>query len=79
MPEPGAAAQTADVGTHGVWLAVIIILVVAWLGLAALTAAGSLRRGQGRGLAVVTGLFFPVTWVTWYLADKNSGSTPLRR
>ena len=57
-------------GHHGTRV-VLIFLVVAWLALSALTAAGSLRRGQGRCLAVVTGLLFPVAWVTWYLTDAR--------
>ena len=64
------AEQTAGVGPHGARVAVIF-LVVAWLALSALTAAGSLRRGQGRCLAVVTGLFFPLAWVMWYLTDQR--------
>jgi hypothetical protein len=50
---------------------VVIFLAVAWLALSALTAAGSLRRGRGRCLAVLTGLFFPVAWVMWYLIDER--------
>jgi hypothetical protein len=58
------------VSTSGAWPAVIF-LVAAWLALSALTAAGAFRRGQHRGLAVATGLFFPVAWVMWYLIDKR--------
>jgi hypothetical protein len=47
-------------------------LVAAWLALSALTFAGDLRRGQRWYLALVAGLFFPVTWVVWYLIDAPS-------
>src|ERR1700742_4594474 len=65
------AEQTAGVGPHGARV-VVIFLVVAWLALSALTAAGALRRGQGRCLAVVTGLFFPLAGGVWYLPDQRT-------
>jgi hypothetical protein len=58
------------VRTPGAWL-VVVVLVAAWLALGALTAAGALRRGQRRCLALVTGLFFPVAWVIWYMIDER--------
>lgn len=51
--------------------------------MAALTAVGSRRRGAAPGLAVLSGLFFPVTWVAWYVWDeqprlllRSSGAAP---
>jgi hypothetical protein len=46
-------------------------LLVAYLGLAAFTAAGARRRGLSAWLAAVCGLFFPVTWTVWYLVDER--------
>lgn len=43
--------------------------------LATLTAAGARRRGRGMTVAVVGGVFFPVTWMAWYLRDEH----PYRR
>lgn len=45
------------------------VLVVLVLGV--LTAAGSRRRGAGWSLAVLSGLFFPITWATWYVRDQR--------
>ena len=39
--------------------------------LAALTVVGSRRRGAAPALAVLSGLFFPVTWVAWYVWDEQ--------
>ena len=51
--------------------------------MAALTVVGSRRRGADLGLAVLSGLFFPVTWVAWYVWDeqprllvRSSGAAP---
>jgi hypothetical protein len=49
--------------------AVLGVLVAGLLVLAALTALGSRRRGGRWPLAVVSGAFFPVTWVAWYVRD----------
>ena len=62
------------------WGVAVAVLAVAWLALGALTAAGSRRRGRGLGLATLAGLFFPVTWVMWYLADHHrAGPRAIRR
>ncbi len=70
----GLRGQTAAVSTL---LSVSARLFVAatWLALGALTAAGAVRRGQGRCLALVSGMFFPVAWVMWYLIDKRRART----
>jgi len=36
-----------------------------------LTGVGGARRGAGTPLAVIGGLFFPVTWAVWYLHDER--------
>lgn len=51
-------------------LAVALTAGAVVLALAGLTAAGERRRGHGPGVALVAGLFFPVTWVAWYLRDE---------
>jgi hypothetical protein len=51
-------------------LAVALAAGAVVLALAGLTAVGERRRGHGTGVAVVAGLFFPVTWVAWYLRDE---------
>jgi hypothetical protein len=67
------------VSTSAAWAAVIF-LAAAWLALSALTAAGAFRRGRRRGLAVATGLCFPVAWVMWYLIDeRRAGRRTVRR
>jgi hypothetical protein len=44
-------------------------LVLVWLVLGLLTAVGARHRGQRWRLALVSGLLFPIAWVSWYLAD----------
>jgi hypothetical protein len=43
--------------------------VIVWLVLGGLTAVGARHRGQRWRLALVSGLLFPIAWVSWYLAD----------
>jgi hypothetical protein len=50
-------------------LALVSMLVFAWLALSGLTMAGAQRRGLHWRPALVTGLFFPVTWIVWYVHD----------
>jgi hypothetical protein len=35
------------------------------------TATGGHRRGHGVVVALATGLFFPITWVVWYVRDER--------
>jgi hypothetical protein len=54
------------------FLAIVVgLLTIALLALAVLTALGSLRRGARLPAAALSGLFFPVTWVLWYLRDVH--------
>ena len=41
------------------------------LALMVLTATGERRRGKGTGVALAAGLFFPITWIVWYLRDQH--------
>jgi hypothetical protein len=52
---------------------VVVLLACVPIGLGALTASGSRRRGAGRLTCVVGGLCFPVTWVVWYVRDTRRG------
>lgn len=55
-----------------VWL---LVLAAISLPLPVLTALGAHQRGRAASLAVLAGLFFPVTWTVWYLRDEH----PYRR
>ncbi len=46
------------------------LLVLPLLLLATLTALGERRRGARGTTCLVAGLFFPVTWVAWYVRDE---------
>ena len=52
---------------------VVLSLVLAGgsLALVILTGLGAHRRGLGGLPASLAGLFFPVTWVVWYLRDEH--------
>ena len=45
---------------------------------AAMTAHGAQQRGHGAWVVTLAGLFFPVTWVVWYLSDERPYSRPTR-
>jgi hypothetical protein len=52
----------------------------AWLASGSLTARGARRRGQRWRFAWLTGLFFPVSWVIWYMIDERAaGGRATRR
>ena len=55
----------------GILASAIGLFAVALLALAVLTALGSMRRGARLPAAALSGLFFPVTWVLWYLRDVH--------
>ena len=55
----------------GILVSAIGLFAVALLALAVLTALGSTRRGARLPAAALSGLFFPVTWVLWYLRDVH--------
>jgi hypothetical protein len=50
--------------------AVLSVLFVLCLPFSGLTMTGALRRGQQWRPALLTGLFFPVAWVVWYVHDQ---------
>ncbi|SDC68208.1 hypothetical protein [Nocardioides lianchengensis] len=43
--------------------------------LAVLTASGARRRGRSVPRAVLAGLFFPLTWIAWHVADRDRYQT----
>lgn len=54
-------------------LAVLALVVgaTAVVGPMALTALGQHRRALVVPASIVAGLFFPVTWIVWYLHDER--------
>ena len=46
-----------------------LVPAVLSLGIAVLTAVGSRRRGSSVPVAALSGVFFPIVWVAWYVRD----------
>lgn len=55
----------------GVVILAVVLVASPLLLLAVLTAIGERRRGAPLPIVVVAGIFFPVTWVTWYVRDER--------
>jgi hypothetical protein len=56
------------------------LLAAVWLALGLLTALGAERRGQRWRFAWLSGLFFPLSWVIWYMVDERAaGGRATRR
>ncbi len=53
----------------------VVVLGAGLLWLAVLTGLGEHRRGASAPLVALAGLFFPITWLVWYLKDEQ----PFRR
>lgn len=52
----------------------------AWLAVGSLTARGARHRDQRWRFAWLSGLFFPVSWVIWYMVDERAaGGRATRR
>lgn len=49
----------------------VLVIAAVSVPLMVLTALGAHRRGLARPLAVLTALFFPLTWTAWYLRDEH--------
>lgn len=72
----GPGALSGQIGnTHAMVILGGAVLGAIVLAVAALTALGERRRGGRVPTAVVAGICFPVTWVTWYVRDQR----PFRR
>jgi hypothetical protein len=67
------------VSAAGVWTLDELAAVV-WLTVGLLTACGARCRGQRWRFAWLTGLFFPLSWVIWYMTDESAaGGRTTRR
>lgn len=55
----------------GAAVVAVLLALTAWLTLVVLTARGERRRSRRWSVAILAGLFFPVTWVVWYLRDEH--------
>lgn len=56
-------------------LGTLLVLAAVSLPLALLTALGARQRGLAMPAALLTGVFYPVTWTVWYVKDEH----PYRR
>jgi hypothetical protein len=66
------------VSAEGIWA--LGLSAAVWLAVGSLAARGARRRGQRWGFAWLSGLFFPVSWVTWYMLDERAaGARATRR
>ncbi|KRA38402.1 MULTISPECIES: hypothetical protein [unclassified Nocardioides] len=52
-------------------LVVAALATISLVALMALTSSGQRRRSPGLAVALMAGLFFPVTWTVWYLRDEH--------
>jgi hypothetical protein len=65
------AGVRSVMNTGRVLVLTLVVLAVALLPLAVLTALGAHQRGLGMPGAVCSGLFFPVSWLVWYVKDER--------
>lgn len=54
-------------------LLVLYLFAASVVALMVLTGTGQDRRGGRAGFVVLAGLFFPITWVVWYVKDRRDG------
>jgi hypothetical protein len=67
------------VSAAGIWTLGELAVVV-WLAVGLLTACGARCRGQRWRFAWLNGLFFPLSWVIWYMVDERAaGGRATRR
>ena len=52
----------------------IVAVLGSVLGLMVLTSLGSARRRASAPVAILSGFFFPVAWVVWYVRDELAGT-----
>ncbi len=57
----------------------VVVLAAVLLCLPVLTGLGERRRGARAPLAVLAGVFFPITWIVWYSKDELPGHRLSRR
>jgi hypothetical protein len=66
------------VSAAGIWT--LGLSAAVWLAVGSLAAWGARRRGQRWRFAWLSGLFFPLSWVIWYMVDERAaGSRATRR
>jgi hypothetical protein len=66
------------VSAAGIWT--LGLSAVVWLAVSSLSALGARRRGQRWRFAWLSGLFFPLSWVIWYVVDERAaGGRTTRR
>jgi hypothetical protein len=66
------------VSVAGIWA--LGLSATVWLAVGSLTAWGARRRGQRWRFAWLSGLFFPVSGVIWYMIDERAaGGRATRR
>jgi hypothetical protein len=53
----------------------LVVVLVATVPFAVLTAIGSYHRNHVAPLAVISGLLFPAAWVAWYVRDERRRGT----
>jgi hypothetical protein len=53
-----------------IWM--LSLAAAVWLTLGLLTALGARNRGQRWRFGWLSGLFFPLTWVIWYVVDDRA-------
>ena len=76
LRRPPALANVWRVSAASIWT--LGLSAVAWLAVGSLTGWGARRRGQR--FAWLNGLFFPVSWVIWYVVDERAaGGRATRR
>lgn len=56
---------------ESVIVGVVVLASLSLVTLSTLTALGARRRGRGLAVAILTGVFFPITWTVWYLRDEH--------
>jgi hypothetical protein len=66
------------VSAEGIWT--LGLSAAVWLAVGSLAAWGARRRGKGWRFAGLSGLFFPLSWVIWYMVDERAaGGRATRR
>jgi len=67
-------------GIWGVGGGALGLSAAVWLAVGSLAAWGARRRSQRWRFAWLSGLFFPLSWVIWYMVDEHAaGARATRR
>jgi hypothetical protein len=49
----------------------LLLVASGMLALMMMTGEGGRRRGESVPIAVLAGVFFPITWAVWYVRDEH--------